>query len=85
MGATLETMKVKATTAKEAAVKIIGSGFGNDPYSGWFDTCHEFVDKTFKLREKDFEDWVAENGEKRVLYVIKETTTEYIGCAWCAC
>jgi len=85
MGATLETMRVKATTAKEAAVKIIGSGFGNDPYSGWFDTCHEFVDKTFKLREKDFEDWVAENGEKRVLYVIKETTTEYIGCGWCAC
>ena len=85
MGATLETMRVKATTAKEAAVKIIGSGFGKDPYSGWFDTCHEFVDKTFKLLEKDFEDWVAENGEKRVLYVMKDTTTEYVGCAWCAC
>ena len=85
MGATLETMRVKATTAKEAAVKIIGSGYGNDPYSGWFDTCHEFVDKTFKLKESEFEDWVAENGEKRVLYVMKDTTTEYVGWAWCAC
>lgn len=85
MGATLETMRVKATTAKEAAIKIIGSGNGNDPYSGWFDTCHEFVDKTFKLKESEFEDWVAENGEKRVVYVMKDTTTEYVAWAWCAC
>lgn len=85
MGATLESIRVKATTAKEAAVKIMNSGYGNDPYSGWFDTCHEFVDKTFKLRESEFEDWVEENGEKRVLYVMKDTTTEYVGWAWCAC
>lgn len=85
MGATLETMTVEATTAKEAAVKIIGSGFGNDPYSGWFDTCHEFVDKTYKLKENEFTDWVMDNGEKRVLYVIKMTPTTYIGSAWCAC
>ena len=64
MGATLETMRVKATTAKEAAVKIIGSGNGNDPYSGWFDTCHEFVDKTFKLKESEFEDWVFRERRK---------------------
>lgn len=85
MGATLETMTVEATTAKEAAVKIIGSGFGSDPYSGWFDTCHEFVDKTYKLKENEFTDWVMDNGEKRVLYVIKMTTTTYLGSAWCAC
>ena len=85
MGATLETMRVKATTAKEAAVKIIHSADTDDCYSGWFNTCSEYVDKTYKIREDEFEDWVCENGEKRVLYVMKETTEEYIGWAWCAC
>jgi hypothetical protein len=85
MGATFETMTVKATTAKEAAVKIINSSTDTDPYSGWFNTCSEFVDKTYKMREDDFEDWVLDNGEKRVLYLIKMSTTTYLGCAWCAC
>lgn len=85
MGATFETLMVKATTAKEAAVKIINSSTDTDPYSGWFNTCDGFVDKTFKMREKDFEDWVLENGDKRTLYLIKWDTEHYFGCAWCAC
>jgi hypothetical protein len=85
MGATLESMLVKATTANEAVVKITKSLNTDDPYSGWFNTCDEYVDKTYKIREDDFEDWVEENGEKRVLYVIKWDTEHYYGCAWCAC
>lgn len=85
MGATLETMTVTATTEQEAAVKIMHSSSDNDPYSGWFNTCDVFVNKTYKLKEDEFEDWVAENGEKRVLYLIKMSPTEYLGCAWCAC
>ena len=85
MGATLETMTVKATTEKEAAVKIMYSSNDSDPYSGWFNTCHEYVNKTYKLKEDEFIDWVEENGEKRVLYLIKMSPTEYLGCAWCAC
>ena len=85
MGATLEFTKVKATTAKEAAVKIMYEGNETDPYSGWFNTCGEFVDKTYKIRESEFSDWVLNRGEKRVLYIIKISPTEYEGGAWCAC
>ena len=84
MGATLEFMKVKATTAKEAAVKIMYDRNETDSYSGWFNTCVEFVDKTYKIRESEFSDWVLNRGEKRVLYIIKISPTEYEGGAWCA-
>ena len=85
MGATLETMTVEATTAKEAAVKIIHDSTDTDPYSGWFNTCDGFVDKTFTMKENDFENWVFDNGDKRTLYLMKMTPTTYVGWAWCAC
>ena len=85
MGATLETIKVEATTAKEAAVKIIYGCGTDDPYSGDFNTCSEYTDLTYGIREDEFEKYVAENGEKRRLYILKDSPTEYIGWAWCAC
>ena len=85
MGATLEFTEVTATTAKEAAVKIMYDGNETDPYSGWFNTCSEFVDKTYEMGEDEFFDWVQDDGYKRVLYLLKISPTEYKGAAWCAC
>ena len=85
MGATLEFTRVEATYAKEAAVLIIYGCGETDPYSGDFNTCSEYVDKTYKITEDEFFDWVQMDGEKRVLYLIKISPTEYNGAAWCAC
>ena len=85
MGATLETTRVEATNSKEAAVKIIYGCGTDDPYSGDFNTCGEYTDLTYKIREDEIEDYVIEHGDKRTLYLIKDTPETYIGWAWCAC
>lgn len=85
MGATLETIRVEATDCKEAVMKIIHSGDTDDCYSGWFNTCSDYVNLTYKVTEDDFQEYVTEKGEKRVLYVMKDGTEHFIGWAWCAC
>lgn len=86
MGATLEFTRVKAQSFTGAIRLLNEQSWSDDPYSGDFNTCHDYEDKSRKFESvNDFCDWVEEEGEKREAYFYKLDGDRWLIGAWCAC
>ena len=69
MGATLEFARLEAKDYRTAIVILQEGFYTTDPYSGDFNTCDEFYNYSKKFDDvNQFNDWVEEEGEKRVAY-----------------
>ena len=89
MGATLELGSVTATSWKEARNKVVERCefyYGQDPYSGSFNTIIDWNEcrKPFSAVD-EFEEWVCEYGDKREAFVWTKDKETYYVCGWCAC
>lgn len=86
MGATLEFTRVKAKSFTGAIRELHDRPMSDDPYSGDFNTCHDYEDKSRKFEDVgEFCDWVEEEGEKREAYFYKLDEDRWLIGAWCAC
>lgn len=86
MGATLEFKRVTAKDFREAVRQLQDSTMSNDPYSGDFNTCHDYYNLSKRFKDSiTFADWVEEDGEKREAYFYKLDGHRWLVGAWCAC
>lgn len=86
MGATLEFARIEAKDFSEAVRKLRVDFYTSDPYSGDFNTCDEFYDYSKKFEDvNSFDDWVEEDGEKRVAYFYQYEKGRWLVGGWCAC
>ena len=86
MGATLEFARLEAKDYRTAIVILQEGFYTTDPYSGDFNTCDEFYNYTKKFEDvNQFNDWVEEEGEKRVAYFYEYDKGRWLVGGWCAC
>ena len=86
MGATLEFARLEAKDYRTAIVVLQEGFYTTDPYSGDFNTCDEFYNYTKKFDDvNQFNDWVEEEGEKRVAYFYEYEKGCWLVGGWCAC
>lgn len=86
MGATLEFTRVYASSFGDAVRQLGEQTMSDDPYSGDFNTCYEYENKSRKFESaEEFCDWVEEGGEKREAYFYKLDGDRWLVGAWCAC
>ena len=86
MGATLEFRRIKAKDYASAIRELQDNCYSSDPYSGDFNTCHDYSNQSKRFRSvEEFSDWVEEDGEKREAYFYKLDGERWIVGAWCAC
>lgn len=89
MGSTLEFGRTKAKNWKEARDIVVERAeywYGADPYNGSFNTIIDWVECKKPFADADeFEDWVAEWGDKREAFVWTKDNETYHICGWCAC
>ena len=86
MGATLEFTRVTAKDYKEAVRKLRENTLSSDPYSGDFNTCHDYYNESNGFDSVDeFADWVEDEGQKREAYFYKLDGDRWLVGGWCAC
>lgn len=86
MGATLEFTRLRAESYSSAKVQLQEQTMSQDPYSGDFNTCYDYDNKSRKFETaEEFCDWVEEEGEKREAYFYKLDGDRWLVGAWCAC
>ena len=86
MGATLEFTRVRANDYRSAVRQLQEQTMSSDPYSGDFNTCYDYDNKSRKFESvEEFTDWVEEDGEKREAYFYKLDGDRWLVGAWCAC
>lgn len=86
MGATLEFTRVKAQSFTGAIKQLQEKTLSTDPYSGDFNTCYDYDNKSRKFESVNaFADWVEEEGEKREAYFYRLDGDIWLIGAWCAC
>ena len=86
MGATLEMTRIIADSYYNAIRKIQEQETSSDPYSGEFNTCGDYSNRSNKHKSvEDFFDWVEDEGEKRTAYFYKCDNDRWEVVGWCAC
>ena len=86
MGATLEFARLEAKDYRTAIVILQEGFYTTDPYSGDFNTCYDYDNKSRKFESvEEFTDWVEDEGEKREAYFYKLDGDRWLVGAWCAC
>jgi len=86
VGATLEFTRVKASTFSDAVKQLQEQTMSSDPYSGDFNTCSDYYNRTSKHDSVDsFADWVEDEGDKWEAYFYEYEKERWIIGAWCAC
>ena len=86
MGATLEITRVIADSYYSAIRRLQDQEISDDPYSGDFNTCGDYSNRTNKHENaQDFFDWVEEYGEKREAYFYRIDGNRWYVSGWCAC
>jgi hypothetical protein len=86
MGATLEFTRVRANDYRTAIRQLQDQEMSSDPYSGDFNTCHDYYNKSKSFESaENFCDWVEDEGEKREAYFYKLDGDRWLVGAWCAC